>query len=261
MIQAIVPYIPQLAQAPMHQCPDVPRQMLQQEAPQSRPTQGEHPDSGALHHPPIEATIENPNALVSQPVNHSRDVMRTPLESDVVSSDSTNSVREQLCQVNQRLDEVQRDFVRSKEIGETTKGGSPFAPEILDKPIPSSFRLLTLEPYDGSIDPSEHVAMFRAQMALYDTSDALMCCTFPTTLRGSARIFATEVRRMPDTHPTLAIQAFLMELRPSRFFWSLIERPSSMVPEMLQRVNQYVVAETLVAGKREDHKKSRGDKP
>ncbi|RWW60641.1 hypothetical protein BHE74_00032359 [Ensete ventricosum] len=33
MIQAIVPYIPQLAQAPMHQCPNVPRQMLQQEAP------------------------------------------------------------------------------------------------------------------------------------------------------------------------------------------------------------------------------------
>ncbi|RZS28783.1 hypothetical protein BHM03_00062430 [Ensete ventricosum] len=39
-----------------------------------------------------------------------------------------------------RLDEVKRDFVRSKEeVGETTKGGSPFAPEILDKLIPSSF--------------------------------------------------------------------------------------------------------------------------
>ncbi|RWW40257.1 hypothetical protein BHE74_00054348 [Ensete ventricosum] len=73
--------------------------------------------------------------------------------------------------------------------------------------------------------------------------------------------FATEVRRMPDTHPTLAIQAFLMGLRPSRFFWSLIERPPSTVPEMLQRANQYVAAETLVARKREDHKKSRGDKP
>ncbi|RWV76912.1 hypothetical protein GW17_00062336, partial [Ensete ventricosum] len=72
-------------------------------------------------------------------------------EPDVVSLDSTNSVREQLRQVNRRLDEVQRDFVRSKEeVGETTKGGSPFAPEILDKPIPSSFRLPTLEPYDGS---------------------------------------------------------------------------------------------------------------
>ncbi|RRT46120.1 hypothetical protein B296_00014370 [Ensete ventricosum] len=68
--------------------------------------------------------------------------------------------------------------------------------------------------------------------------------------------FSAEIRRMPNTHPTLAIQAFLMGLRPSRFFWSLIQRPSPIVPEMLQRASQYVAAESLVAGKREDHKKS-----
>ncbi|RWW62632.1 hypothetical protein BHE74_00030242 [Ensete ventricosum] len=90
--------------------------------------------------PPVEATIENPNASASQPTNRSRDVMRLPPESDVVSSDSTNSVREQLRQVNQRLDEVQKDFVKSKEeVGETTKDGSPFAPEILDKTYPLRF--------------------------------------------------------------------------------------------------------------------------
>ncbi|RZR82621.1 hypothetical protein BHM03_00009073 [Ensete ventricosum] len=66
--------------------------------------------------------------------------------------------------------------------------------------------------------------------------------------------FLAEIRRMPDTHHTLAIQVFLMGFRPSRFFWSLIGRPSSTVPEMLQRVSQYVAAESLVAGKREDHK-------
>ncbi|RRT53455.1 hypothetical protein B296_00028176 [Ensete ventricosum] len=139
MIQVIVPYIPQLAQVPTHQHPYIPRQTVQQEAPHSRPSQGEHPH-GSAPHPLVEATIENPNASVSQPPNRSRDVMRLPLESDVVSSYSTNSVREQLRQVNQRLDEVQRDFVKSKEeIGETTKGGSSFASEILDKLIPSSF--------------------------------------------------------------------------------------------------------------------------
>ncbi|RRT31469.1 hypothetical protein B296_00054969 [Ensete ventricosum] len=282
-----------------------------QEAPQSRSSQGEHP--GGAPHPPVEAMIENPNALVSQPSNRSRDVMRLPLEPDFVSSDSTNLVREQLRQVNQRLDEVQKGFVRSKkEVEETTKGGSPFAPEILDKPIPSSFRLPTLEPYDGSTNPTEHVAAFKALMALYNTSDALMCRTFPTTLYGPAQMwysriksssissfdqfakefklnfiassclrpttasllgltqgndeplaqfisrFSMEIRRMPDTYPTLAIQVFLMGLRPSRFFWSLIKRPPSTVPEMLQRASQYVAAESLVAEKREDHKKPRG---
>ncbi|RRT34376.1 hypothetical protein B296_00031438 [Ensete ventricosum] len=290
MIQAIVPYIPQLAQAPTHQHPHVPWQTVREEAPQSRPSQGEHP--GRAPRPPVKATIENPNVSVSQPSNRSRDVMRLPPEPNVVSSDSTNSVREQLRQVKQRIDEVQRDFVRSKEeVEETTKGGSPFAPEILDKPIPSSFRLLALEPYNGSTDPTEHVAAFRAQMALYDTSDALMCHTFPTTLRGPARMwssrlklssissfdqftkefelnfiassclrptvasllgltqgnneplaqfvsrFSAEIRRIPNTHPTLAIQAFLMGLRPSRFFWSVIERPPSTVSEMLQQAS------------------------
>ncbi|RRT49687.1 hypothetical protein B296_00050451 [Ensete ventricosum] len=140
MIQAIVPYIPQLAQAPMHQRLDVPRHTLQQEAPQSRPTQGEHHDSGAPHHPPIKATIENPNASVSQSANRSQDVMCIPLEPDVVSSYSTNSVREPLRQVNQRLDEVQRDFIRSKEeVGETTKGGSHLLPRFWTNLSPPAF--------------------------------------------------------------------------------------------------------------------------
>ncbi|RWW81318.1 hypothetical protein BHE74_00010297 [Ensete ventricosum] len=273
MIQAIIPYVPQLAQALAHQRPDVPRQTLQQEVPQSRPTQEEHPDNGAPHHPPIEATTENPNTSVSQPASRSRNIMRTPPKPDIVFLDSTNSVREQLRQVNQRLDEVQRDFVRYKEkVGETTKGRSPLVLEIQDKPVPSDFWLPTLEPYDGSTDPSEHVATFRAQMALYNTSDALMCRAFSTTLRGPARMwysrlksssipsfdhfakefelnfmassrprlttaslldlmqgsdeplaqfvsrFTAEVQRMPDTHPSMAIQAFSMGLRPSQFF-------------------------------------------
>ncbi|RWV78476.1 hypothetical protein GW17_00060556, partial [Ensete ventricosum] len=156
------------------------------------------------------------------------------------------------------------------------------------------FRLPALEPYDGSTDPTEHVAAFKAQMALYDTFDTLMCRTFPTTLRGPARMrysrmkpssissfdqfvkefelnfiasscprstvasllglnqgndkpltqfvsrFSVEVRKMPDIHPTMAIQAFLIGL------WSSC---------------QYVAAESLVVGKREDHKKPRCDKP
>ncbi|RRT82750.1 hypothetical protein B296_00000346 [Ensete ventricosum] len=73
------------------------------------------------------------------------------------------------------------------EIGESSKGGSPFTPEIQGKPFPATFRLPTLEPYDGSGDPTKHITTIPAQMALYDTSNALMCRAFPTTLRGSAR--------------------------------------------------------------------------
>ncbi|RWW66298.1 hypothetical protein BHE74_00026350 [Ensete ventricosum] len=168
-----------------------------------------------------------------------------------------------------------------------------------------------LEAYDGSSDPTEHVATFHMQMTFYGTSNAIMCRAFPTTLRGITRgwysrlppssihsfdqlarefdgyflssarpkptaasllgmrqkeeehlgqylaCFIDEVRVIPDVHPSLVIQAFMIGIKPFRLFWSLVERPPTTVPEMLQRANQYVTVETLVAEKHEDHKRPR----
>ncbi|RWW63911.1 hypothetical protein BHE74_00028885 [Ensete ventricosum] len=169
-----------------------------------------------------------------------------------------------------------------EEAAKNSKHKSPFAPKIWDKPIPANFRLSVLESY-GSSDPTEHVAAFRAQMALYDSSDALMCQVFLTTLRGPARMwydrlqpasiisfyqlareleqnflanarpkptvasllgiaqgreeplaqfvnrFTTESRVIPDAHPSLVIQAFLMGIRQSKLFWSLVEKPLTTI--------------------------------
>ncbi|RRT73441.1 hypothetical protein B296_00022711 [Ensete ventricosum] len=97
--------------------------------------------------------------------------------------------------MNERLDEVQKEVTKSKEeAGENLKHKSPFAPEIQDKPVPTNFGLSILESYDGSSDPTEHVAAFRAQMTLYDSSDALMCRVFPTTLMGPARMWYSRLK-------------------------------------------------------------------
>ncbi|RWW44408.1 hypothetical protein BHE74_00049821 [Ensete ventricosum] len=118
-------------------------------------------------------------------IYYSRDPVQTSPDFDTLSSDS---LREQVRQVHQRLDEFRKEVLKSKgEVGESSKGGSSFTYEIQDKPLPANFRLPALELYDGSCDPTEHVATFRAQIALYDTSDALMCRAFPTTLRGPAK--------------------------------------------------------------------------
>ncbi|RZR80588.1 hypothetical protein BHM03_00006642 [Ensete ventricosum] len=70
--------------------------------------------------------------------------------------------------MNQRIDEVQKEFIKLwEELRESSMGRSSFVLEIKDKQIPQNFWLPTLEASDGSFDPTEHVAASRAQMALY----------------------------------------------------------------------------------------------
>ncbi|RZR89381.1 hypothetical protein BHM03_00017084 [Ensete ventricosum] len=87
------------------------------------------------------------------------------LELDTLSSDSADSLRAQLQLMNQQLNEVQKEFVKSKEeLEESSTTRFPFVVEIQDKPIPQNFWLPTLAAFNGSFD----IAAFRAQMALYD---------------------------------------------------------------------------------------------
>ncbi|RZR83557.1 hypothetical protein BHM03_00010216 [Ensete ventricosum] len=129
-----------------------------------------------------------------------------------------------------------------------------------------------MEAYDGSSN--------LAQMALYCMSDALMCQRefefnfltnakpkpSATLLLGLSQkdeeplshfvsCFATKIRTVPNAHPSLIMQVFLIGLQSSKFFWLLIERLLVTVPEMFQRANQYTIVEALVVGKRVDHKR------
>ncbi|GKV18271.1 hypothetical protein SLEP1_g28676 [Rubroshorea leprosula] len=63
----------------------------------------------------------------------------------------------------------------------------PLNTNIILEPYPAGFIIPKLETYDGTKDPDDHLHAFYSCMQAQNTSDALMCKIFPSTLRGNAR--------------------------------------------------------------------------
>ncbi|XP_068461695.1 uncharacterized protein [Phaseolus vulgaris] len=61
--------------------------------------------------------------------------------------------------------------------------GHPFTDDIIATPLPDKWKGLTINLYDGSTDPDEHLNIFRTQMTLYTTDRTVWCKVFPTSLR------------------------------------------------------------------------------
>ncbi|RZS13970.1 hypothetical protein BHM03_00045611 [Ensete ventricosum] len=161
MVQTIVPYLPQLMHSTAHQSAP-PAAPLQTESPIA-PNWGTTPEVEPLQRHVAEARAASPTPMPARSQSRSYDPVQIGPDFDTLSSDTTDSLREQV------------------------RNSRP--PSVL---------------------------------------------SHPSVLDG---------------------------LRPSRFSWSLIERPPATLPEMLQRVHQYMATETLVAGKRDETKRPRVEQP
>jgi len=62
----------------------------------------------------------------------------------------------------------------------------PLYDVIVDTPLLDNWKILTIDKYDGSTDPNEHIVVYTSQISLYTWNDAIMCRVFPTTLKGAA---------------------------------------------------------------------------
>ena len=78
---------------------------------------------------------------------------------------------------------------------------SPFVESIMEVPLPSTWKNPTLDKYDGTTDPDEHVDAYVTQVNLYTVEDALLCRVFPTSLKGAALSWFTRL-------PTHSIDCF-----------------------------------------------------
>jgi hypothetical protein len=78
----------------------------------------------------------------------------------------------------------------TKNIDDLVQGtDSPFTEKVISFPLPSKFRMPSLEIFDGSKDPLDHLESFKTVMCLQGVPDEIMCRAFPTTLKGPARIW------------------------------------------------------------------------
>ena len=70
---------------------------------------------------------------------------------------------------------------------------SPFIVSITSHPLPSKFKTPTLDSYDGTRDPYDHIATFKTTMHLQVVPDEIMCRAFPTTLKGPTRVWFSKL--------------------------------------------------------------------
>lgn len=66
---------------------------------------------------------------------------------------------------------------------------SPFTASINGHPLPPKFKLPSLDSYDGTRDPFDHISTFKTTMHLQGVPNEIMCRAFPTTLKGPARVW------------------------------------------------------------------------
>jgi hypothetical protein len=70
---------------------------------------------------------------------------------------------------------------------------SPFTKAVISFPLPSKFRMPSLETFDGSKDPLNHLESFKTVMCLQGVPDEIMCRAFPTILKGPARVWFKKI--------------------------------------------------------------------
>ena len=66
---------------------------------------------------------------------------------------------------------------------------SPFTTSVNSFPLPQKFHMPQIESYNEVKDPLDHLETFKTLMHLQGVADEIMCRAFPTTLKGSTRIW------------------------------------------------------------------------
>ena len=103
-------------------------------------------------------------------------------------------LKEEMDQMKKVMEEMKENMRRTNPIEDLVhRTDSPFMASINGHPLPSKFKLPSLDSYDGTRDPFDHIATFKTTMHLQGVPDEIMCRAFPTTLKGPARVWFSKI--------------------------------------------------------------------
>ena len=87
------------------------------------------------------------------------------------------------------MDKMRENMRRTNHVDDLVyRTDSPFITSINSHPLPSKFKMPSLDSYDGTCDPCDHIATFKTTMHLQGVLDEIMYRAFPTTLKGLAQV-------------------------------------------------------------------------
>ena len=92
------------------------------------------------------------------------------------------------------MDEMRENMKRANPVEDLVhRTDSPFTALINGHPLPPKFKMPSLDSYNETRDPFDHIATFKTMMHLQRVPDEIMCRAFPTTLKGPARVWFSKI--------------------------------------------------------------------
>ena len=97
-------------------------------------------------------------------------------------------------QMKKVMEEMKENMRRVNPIKDLVhRTDSPFTASINDHPLPPKFKMPSLDLYDGTRDPFDHIATFKTTMHLQGVPDEITCRAFPITLKGPVRVWFNKI--------------------------------------------------------------------
>ena len=97
-------------------------------------------------------------------------------------------------QMRKVMEEMRENMRRANPVEDLVhRTDSPFTASINGHPLPPKFKMPSLDSYDGTCDPFDHIATFKTTMHLQGIPDEIMCRASPTILKGPTRVWFSKI--------------------------------------------------------------------